>query len=60
NQVWTLLHTPCITVPATRGPKGLPVGIQLVGRIGDDARLLHGAAWVEDHLAVNQDFTGVI
>lgn len=60
NQVWTLLHTPCITVPVTRGPKGLPVGIQLVGRIGDDARLLHGAAWVEDHLAVNQDFTGVI
>lgn len=60
NQVWTLLHTPCITVPAWRGPKGLPVGIQLVGRIGDDARLLHGAAWVEDQLAVKQDFTGVV
>lgn len=50
NQVWTLLHTPCITLPAWRGPQGLPVGIQLVGRIGDDARLLHCAAWIEDHL----------
>ncbi|MFS2222353.1 amidase [Pantoea sp. B65] len=50
NQVWTLLHTPCITLPAWRGPQGLPVGIQLVGRIGEDARLLQCAAWIEDHL----------
>ncbi len=51
NQVWTLLHTPCVTLPAWRGPKGLPVGIQLVGRIGEDARLLQCAAWIEDRLA---------
>lgn len=60
NQAWTLLHTPCLTLPAWRGPKGMPVGIQLVGRIGDDARLLQVAAWVEDHLAVSQDFSGAL
>jgi Asp-tRNA(Asn)/Glu-tRNA(Gln) amidotransferase A subunit family amidase len=36
NEIWTLLHVPCVAVPVGRGPKGLPVGIQLVGpRLGD-------------------------
>lgn len=60
NQAWTLLHTPCLTLPAWRGPQGLPVGIQLVGRIGDDARLLQIAAWIEDHLAISQDVSGAL
>jgi Asp-tRNA(Asn)/Glu-tRNA(Gln) amidotransferase A subunit family amidase len=47
NQVWTLLHVPCITVPAATGPKGLPVGVQIVGRIGDDARTLAAAQWIQ-------------
>jgi Asp-tRNA(Asn)/Glu-tRNA(Gln) amidotransferase A subunit family amidase len=47
NQVWTLLHAPCVTVPAGTGPKGLPVGVQIVGRIGDDARTLAAAQWVQ-------------
>ena len=47
NQVWTLLHAPCITVPAGTGPSGLPVGVQIVGRIGDDARTLAAAQWVQ-------------
>jgi Asp-tRNA(Asn)/Glu-tRNA(Gln) amidotransferase A subunit family amidase len=47
NQVWTFLHVPCITVPAAKGPNGLPVGVQIVGRIGDDARTLAAAQWVE-------------
>jgi Asp-tRNA(Asn)/Glu-tRNA(Gln) amidotransferase A subunit family amidase len=47
NQVWTFLHTPCITVPAGKGPNGLPVGVQIVGRIGDDARALAAAQWVQ-------------
>jgi Asp-tRNA(Asn)/Glu-tRNA(Gln) amidotransferase A subunit family amidase len=34
-------------VPAGRGPKGLPLGIQLVGRFGDDARVLACAHWIE-------------
>ena len=47
NRTWSLLHTPAIHVPAGQGPNGLPLGVQIVGRIGDDARALACAAWVE-------------
>ncbi len=42
---WTLLGLPCIHLPFARGRQGLPVGLQLVGRHGDDARLLAAADW---------------
>ena len=53
NRQWTLLHGPCITVPAGAGSVGLPLGVQLVGvpsgnhedRV--DAHLLALARWVE-------------
>ncbi len=32
------------------GPNGLPVGVQLVGRRGDDARLLRTASWLVRHV----------
>jgi amidase len=47
NLLWTALHAPCITIPAGTGPNGMPLGIQLVGRVGGDAALLAHAAWVE-------------
>jgi Asp-tRNA(Asn)/Glu-tRNA(Gln) amidotransferase A subunit family amidase len=47
NVVWTLLHVPCVSVPVDTGPNGLPLGIQVVGRIGDDARTLACARWIE-------------
>jgi Asp-tRNA(Asn)/Glu-tRNA(Gln) amidotransferase A subunit family amidase len=51
NSLWTLAWTPCLTLPAGTGGKGLPLGIQLVGpRFGDEA-LLDAAAWVEARLA---------
>ena len=50
NRPWTLLHLPCITLPSHRGPNGLPVGVQLVGRAGDDARLLAVALFAETAL----------
>lgn len=50
NAVWTQLHMPCLTLPAGRGPNGLPLGVQLVGRRHDDARLLEAALWVEYRL----------
>src|SRR5262249_29556636 len=50
NVVWTLLHTPCVSVPAGRGPNGLPLGLQVIGRIGDDARTLAYAGWIEKEL----------
>jgi amidase len=51
NRAWTALHVPCITVPAWRGAGGLPVGVQVVGRLGDDARTLRAAAFLERALA---------
>jgi Asp-tRNA(Asn)/Glu-tRNA(Gln) amidotransferase A subunit family amidase len=50
NAVWTQLHMPCLTLPAGHGPDGLPVGIQLVGRRHEDARLLETGLWVERRL----------
>ena len=51
NRLWTLLHGPCITVPAGDGPSGLPLGVQLVGIPGSDARTLAVARWAELALA---------
>src|SRR6202041_2884430 len=31
NATWTLSWAPCVTLPAGSGPKGLPLGVQLVG-----------------------------
>ncbi|HEY4174035.1 MAG TPA: amidase family protein, partial [Rhodopila sp.] len=47
NSIWTSLHVPCVTVPAGTGPNGLPLGIQIVGRQGDDRAVLAWARWVE-------------
>jgi Asp-tRNA(Asn)/Glu-tRNA(Gln) amidotransferase A subunit family amidase len=51
NVVWTLLHTPAVAVPAGRSTSGMPLGIQVIGRIGDDARTLACARWIEEELA---------
>ena len=51
NGVWTLCGTPAITLPLFSAENGLPMGVQLVGRRGDDARLLRTARWLSDHVA---------
>ncbi|AWB33714.1 amidase [Orrella marina] len=40
NQAWTTLGAPCLTLPAGKGQAGLPLGIQLIARPGEDHRLL--------------------
>ncbi|HML10471.1 MAG TPA: amidase, partial [Stellaceae bacterium] len=50
NATWTLSWCPCVTLPAGSGPKGLPLGVQLVGQRFADERTLDAAAWVEAHL----------
>ena len=50
NSIWTLAGTPCVTLPAGTGPRGLPLGVQLVGLRHEDDRLLSLAAWVAAHL----------
>jgi Asp-tRNA(Asn)/Glu-tRNA(Gln) amidotransferase A subunit family amidase len=44
--IWSLCGVPAISLPLLQGPNGLPVGVQLVGRSGEDARLLRTARWV--------------
>jgi Asp-tRNA(Asn)/Glu-tRNA(Gln) amidotransferase A subunit family amidase len=51
NSLWTTLRVPCVTVPAGTGPRGLPLGIQIVGRMGDDRAVLAWARWVQHALA---------
>jgi Asp-tRNA(Asn)/Glu-tRNA(Gln) amidotransferase A subunit family amidase len=51
NAAWTLLYMPCLTLPAGHGPDRLPVGVQLVGRRHDDARLLEVGLWAERRLS---------
>jgi amidase len=46
NFLWTALHVPCITVPAGHGPADMPLGIQIVGRYGEDRHVLAVAQFV--------------
>ncbi len=50
NATWTLSWCPCVTLPVGSGPKGLPLGVQLVGQRFADERTLDAAAWVEARL----------
>jgi len=49
--LWTLCGTPAVTLPLLQGADGLPIGVQLVGQRGDDARLLRTANWLAGILA---------
>jgi Asp-tRNA(Asn)/Glu-tRNA(Gln) amidotransferase A subunit family amidase len=40
---WTLLGTPAVTLPLLATEEGMPLGVQLIGRRGNDARLLRTA-----------------
>ena len=44
--LWTYCGMPALNLPLASGENGLPLGIQLVGARGDDARLLRTARWL--------------
>lgn len=46
NGLWTLCGVPALSLPLLTGANGLPIGVQLVGRRGEDARLLRTARWL--------------
>jgi Asp-tRNA(Asn)/Glu-tRNA(Gln) amidotransferase A subunit family amidase len=50
NGLWTLSGMPAVTLPVFTADNGLPMGVQLVGRRGDDARLLRTARWLATYL----------
>ena len=48
---WTTLGVPAVNVPGMVGENGLPLGIQVVARRGEDAAALRAAAWVGQWVA---------
>jgi Asp-tRNA(Asn)/Glu-tRNA(Gln) amidotransferase A subunit family amidase len=44
--IWTYLGMPALSIPLMTGSNGLPMGVQLVGARGDDARLFRMANWL--------------
>jgi amidase len=48
---WTVLHGPAVTVPAFQGPRGLPLGVQIIGPPGKDGPTLLCAEWVQRALS---------
>jgi Asp-tRNA(Asn)/Glu-tRNA(Gln) amidotransferase A subunit family amidase len=55
NAFWTLCGVPAVTLPLLEVPRGLPVGVQLVGRRGEDARLLRTARWLVGMIGTEQE-----
>ena len=50
NNLWSLCGVPALTLPLLKGPNGLPIGVQLVGRRGEDAELLRVGQWLQSRL----------
>jgi Asp-tRNA(Asn)/Glu-tRNA(Gln) amidotransferase A subunit family amidase len=50
NRLWTLMGVPCVNIPAYVAEGGLPVGVQVIARFGDDAGALAAARFVEEAL----------
>jgi amidase len=58
NSLWTQTGVPAITIPSGLGPRGLPLGLQIVGRYRDDERALQVAAWCEATLGFDPGLAG--
>jgi len=52
--VWTLCGLPCLSMPLLEGANGLPVGVQLVGALRQDDRLLRTTRYVLGQLHKEQ------
>jgi len=53
--LWTFAGMPAITLPLMQGANGLPLGVQLVGARGTDARLLRTARWLVGAVAADAE-----
>ena len=50
NRAWTLLQVPCLNVPGTLGVNGLPMGVQVIAPIGEEALCLRAGQVLEQAL----------
>lgn len=51
SRIWNLLQLPCVALPLGRNLDGLPLGVQLITKRGDDAHLLNIATWLQHSFA---------
>ena len=56
--LWTETALPAVNIPSGRGPRGLPLGFQVVGRYRDDEHALRVAAWCEATLGFQMGLAG--
>lgn len=52
--IWSLCGVPAVTIPAGRGPAGLPLGLQIVGARFADAHVLSVAGWCDERVGWGQ------
>ena len=52
---WSFCGVPSVTLPLLEGENGLPIGVQLIGNVLDDGRLLRTARWLHQHLMPQSD-----
>ncbi|MFC0407077.1 amidase [Roseomonas elaeocarpi] len=51
NTLWTALYVPALSLPVLQGPRGMPLGLQLVGQFREDAALCSAAETVRRALS---------
>jgi aspartyl-tRNA(Asn)/glutamyl-tRNA(Gln) amidotransferase subunit A len=51
NGLFTMCGMPAVTLPLFRDTAGMPMGVQVIGRRDDDARLLRTANWLMQRIA---------
>lgn len=47
QKIWTLVGVPAVTLPVLKGPNGMPIGLQVIGRKRQDNELMRHARWIE-------------
>ncbi|MDW4496608.1 amidase [Sulfitobacter sp. D35] len=53
--LWTLAGLPCVTLPLLVGENDLPIGVQLIGPLERDGRLLRTARWLQETLSAEAE-----
>ena len=56
--LWTQAGLPAVTIPSGLGTRGLPLGLQVVGRYREDEHALEVSAWVESNLGFRPGLAG--
>jgi Asp-tRNA(Asn)/Glu-tRNA(Gln) amidotransferase A subunit family amidase len=51
--IWSLCGVPAITIPVGFGPRGLPLGLQIVSPMEKDDQALSSARWCEERFSLS-------